>query len=79
MMDIRIGITHAPREISIEIEDDETSVKQTKAAAESALSGMSTTFTVTDKRGRQVVISSAKIAFVEFGAPDGDRKLGFGS
>lgn len=78
-MDIRIGITHAPREISIEIEDDESSVKQTKAAAESALSGKSATFTVTDKRGRQVVIPSAKIAFVEFGAPDGDRKLGFGS
>ena len=78
-MDIRIGITHAPREISIEIEDDETGVKQTKAAAEAALSGMSTTFTVTDRRGRQVVIPSAKIAYVEFGAPDGDRKLGFGS
>lgn len=78
-MDIRIGITHAPREISIEIEDDEKSVKQIKAAAEAALSGMSATFTVTDKRGRQVVIPSAKIAYVEFGAPDGDRKLGFGS
>ena len=78
-MDIRIGVTHAPREISIEIEDDETSVKQTKAAAEAALSGMSTTFTITDRRGRQVMIPSAKIAYVEFGAPDGDRKLGFGS
>lgn len=78
-MDIRIGITHAPREISIEIEDDETGVKQTKAAAEAAVSGKATTFTVSDKRGRQVVIPSAKIAYVEFGAPDGDRKLGFGS
>ena len=78
-MDIRIGITHAPREISVEIEDDEAGVKQTKASAEAALSGMSTTFTVTDRRGRQVVIPSAKIAYVEFGAPDGDHKLGFGS
>lgn len=78
-MDVRIGVTHAPREISIEIEDDETSVKQTKAAAEAALSGISTTFTITDRRGRQVMIPSAKIAYVEFGAPDGDRKLGFGS
>lgn len=78
-MDIRIGITHAPREISIEIEDDESTVRQTKELAEAALGGMSTTFTVTDRRGRQVVIPSAKIAYVEFGAPDGDRKLGFGS
>ena len=58
-MDIRIGITHAPREISIEIEDDETAVNQIKALAEAALSGMSTTFTVTDRRGRQVVVPSA--------------------
>lgn len=78
-MDIRIGITHAPREISIEIDDDEMNVKQTKAAVEAALGGISTTFTVTDRRGRQVVIPSAKIAYVEYGAPDGDRKLGFGS
>ena len=78
-MDIRIGITHAPREISIEIDDDESVVKKTKALAESALGGSSITFTVTDRRGRQVVIPSAKIAYIEFGAPDGDRKLGFGS
>lgn len=78
-MDIRIGITHAPREISIEIEDDESVVKQTKASVEAALGGASTTLTVIDRRGRQVVIPSAKIAYVEFGAPDGDRKLGFGS
>ena len=78
-MDIRIGITHAPREISIEIEDEESVVKQTKASTEAALGGLSTTLTLTDRRGRQVVIPSAKIAYVEFGAPDGDRKLGFGS
>lgn len=78
-MDIRIGITQAPREISIEIDDDEKSVKQVKAAAEAAVSGSTATLTLTDKRGRQVVIPSAKIAYVEFGAPDGDRKLGFGS
>jgi len=78
-MDIRIGITQAAREMTVEIEDDDSTIKQVKAAADAALSGTAATLVLTDKRGRQVMIPSAKIAYVEFGAPDGDRKLGFGS
>ena len=78
-MDIRIGITQAARELTVEIEDEDKSIKQVKAAADAALSGTTATLVLTDKRGRQVMIPSAKIAYVEFGAPDGDRKLGFGS
>jgi hypothetical protein len=78
-MDIRIGITQAAREITVEIEDEDKTIKQVKAAADAALSGTTATLVLTDKRGRQVMIPSAKIAYVEFGAPDGDRKLGFGS
>ena len=78
-MDIRIGITQAAREITVEIEDEDKTIKQIKAAADAALGGTTATLVLTDKRGRQVMIPSAKIAYVEFGAPDGDRKLGFGS
>ena len=78
-MDIRIGITQAAREITVEIEDEDKTIKQVKAAADAALSGTTATLVLTDKRGRQVMIPSAKSAYVEFGAPDGDRKLGFGS
>ena len=78
-MDIRIGITQAARELTVEIEDEDKTIKQVKAAADAALSGTTATLVLTDKRGRQVMIPSAKIAYVEFGAPDGDRKLGFGS
>lgn len=78
-MDIRIGITQAAREITVEIEDEDKMIKQVRAAADAALSGTTATLVLTDKRGRQVMIPSAKIAYVEFGAPDGDRKLGFGS
>ena len=78
-MDIRIGITQAARELTVEIEDEDKSIKQVKAAADAALSGTTATLVLTDKRGRQVMSPSAKIAYVEFGAPDGDRKLGFGS
>ena len=78
-MDIRIGVSHATREISLEMPDDDKSINKTKAAVEAALAGESAILWLTDKRGKETVIPSAKIAFVEFGAPNGDRKMGFGS
>lgn len=78
-MDIRIGVTHAPREISIEMSDDEKSITKIKAAVEASLNGEAAILWLTDKRGKETAIPSAKIAFVEFGAPNGDRKMGFGS
>lgn len=59
--------------------DDDKSLAKTKAAVESALEGKSAVLWITDKRGKETAIPSAKIAFVEFGAPNGDRKMGFGS
>lgn len=78
-VDIRIGVQHAPREISLEMPDDEKSHAKTRAAVEAALEGKSAVLWLTDKRGKETAIQSEKIAFVEFGAPNGDRKMGFGS
>ena len=78
-MDIRIGVTQAPREISLEMADDENVHAKIRAAVEAALEGKSAVLWLTDKRGKETAIPSAKIAFVEFGAPNGDRKRGFGS
>jgi hypothetical protein len=33
---------------------------------------------LTDKKGREVAIAGIKIAYVELGSPEGDRKIGFG-
>ena len=78
-MDIRIGVTQAPREISLEMADDENVHAKIRATVEAALEGKSAVLWLTDKRGKETAIPSAKIAFVEFGAPNGDRKMGFGS
>jgi len=78
-VDIRIGVSHATREISLEMPDDEKSIGKTKAAVEAAISGQSTVLWLTDKRGKETAVPAAKIAYVEFGAPNGDRKMGFGS
>jgi hypothetical protein len=31
-----------------------------------------------DKKGREVGVASAKVAYVEIGSADSDRKIGFG-
>ncbi len=75
-MDLRIGVTQAPRELAIEIEDDQRD--DVKSRIEAALNGATDTLWLTDKRGRDLVIASAKIAYVEVGSADGERRIGFG-
>jgi Protein of unknown function (DUF3107) len=76
-VDVRIGVTQAPREITVEIPDDER--EKVNPAIEGALSGALDVLWLTDKRGKRVGIPSAKIAYIEIGTPDGDRRIGFGS
>ena len=77
-MDIRIGITQAPREIAIEVEDDAKAREALKKNVEAALKGEIITLWITDKKGRDIAIPTAKIAYVEIGSSDAERKIGFG-
>ena len=76
-MDVRIGVTQAPRELSLELADD-TDRDALKAQIEQAMSGDQVLW-LTDRRGRQIAVPIAKLAYVEVGPPDGDRRIGFGS
>ena len=76
-MDVRIGVTQAPREINLEVADD-TDQAALRAKVEAALSGAVDVLWLTDKRGREVGVVAAKIAYVELGTADKDRKIGFG-
>ena len=75
-MDVRIGVTQAPRELTVEVADDERD--DVRARIDAALSGAADVLWITDKRGRQIGVPAAKIAYVEVGTPDGDRRIGFG-
>lgn len=75
-VDLRIGVTQAPRELSIEMPDEER--EETLKALEAALTGATDVLQLTDKRGRVVMVPSGKVAYVEIGANDGDRRIGFG-
>ena len=76
-MDVRIGVTQAPREISVEVADDTNRVELRKQV-EAALTGAVDVLWLTDRRGREIGIAAAKIAYVEIGASDGERRIGFG-
>jgi hypothetical protein len=75
-VDVRIGVTQAPREISLEVDDSDRD--DLKARVEAALSGATDVLWVTDKRGKDVGIPAAKIAYVEVGSVEGERRIGFG-
>lgn len=77
VVDVRIGVTDTPREISLELSDDldRAALKQ---QIEAALSGAVDVLWLTDKKGRDLAVNAAKIAFVEVGASEGERRIGFG-
>jgi hypothetical protein len=76
-VDVRIGVTHAPREINVEM-DDGTDRQKLKADVAAALADGEAVLWLTDKRGRDIGIPSSKVAYVEIGTADNDRKIGFG-
>lgn len=77
-MDVRIGVTQAPRELNVELPDDTDPVELAKQV-EAAMTGALDVLWLTDKKGRKVGVTSAKLAYVEIGTAEGARKLGFGS
>ena len=42
------------------------------------MSGASDVLWVDDRRGRRVAVPASKIAYVEIGSADGERRIGFG-
>jgi hypothetical protein len=69
-------VTQAPREISLEVADDDRAALQ--KSVEAALGGAADVLWITDKRGRTIAVPAEKIAYVEIGTADGDRRIGFG-
>jgi hypothetical protein len=77
-VDLRIGVTQAPRELSVELADD-TDREELKGRIDAALAaGDASVLWLTDKRGKEVGVPVAKIAYVEMGTSESDRRIGFG-
>ncbi|WP_066516682.1 DUF3107 domain-containing protein [Curtobacterium ammoniigenes] len=72
-MDIKIGITNSPREISFESKQSADEIEQAVAAA---IGDKATHVALTDEKGRRFIIPVASIAYVEVGA-EAARRVGF--
>ncbi len=75
-MDIRIGVTDNPREITLQLADD-TDRAALKTEIDTALAGGSGVLWLIDDKGKEVAIPAARLAYVELG-PAGSNPIGFG-
>ena len=63
-MEVKIGVQHAPRELSLDIAD---SAEDIASALDKALAGDGM-FAITDTRGRRILVPARNIAYVEIGS-----------
>ncbi|WP_182523975.1 DUF3107 domain-containing protein [Nocardioides dongkuii] len=62
-MEVKIGVQHTPRELVVDTSDSAEDVEKTLSDAVTS-GGV---FTLTDAKGRKVIVPAAKIAYVEVG------------
>ncbi|NJP42434.1 DUF3107 domain-containing protein [Actinacidiphila epipremni] len=74
-MEVKIGVLHAPREISIE---SSQSADEVEKAVADALSGDAKLLSLVDEHGRKVLVPADRLAYVEIGE-SAARRVGFGA
>jgi hypothetical protein len=74
-MEVRIGVKGALRELSI---DSAQSAEEIEKAIDAALKDGAATLTLSDDKGRRVVVASDKLVYVEIAETEG-RRVGFGA
>lgn len=77
-MDVRIGVLHTGKELEIELAED-ADIAGLTTDVETALGDDNSILWLTDRRGRRVGIPSSKIAYIEVGSPNDERRVGFGA
>lgn len=77
-MDVRIGVLHTMKEIEVEMPSD-TDRDGLKTQITEVLADDDRTLWLTDRHGKDVAIPSAKIAYIELGTADSERRIGFGA
>lgn len=77
-MDVRIGVTYTAKEIDLELGDD-ADADDVQRLVEDAVKGDASVLWISDKKGKRVGIPSEKLAWVEIGSADSERRIGFGA
>jgi len=63
-MEVKIGVRHAPRELVLDVT---ATVEEVEAAVADALDGEHAVLTLTDTRGRRVIVPGRGLAYLELG------------
>jgi uncharacterized protein DUF3107 len=74
-MEVRIGVLHTPKELSVHVD---SSAEEVTAAFDKALAGESV-FWLTDDKGRRVGVPAERIAYLEIEADGATKRVGFGA
>lgn len=73
-LEIKIGVSQSPREIVLEVD---LPADQIETALTDATSNGST-FSLTDVKGKRILLPADKVAYIEIGEPH-QRRVGFGT
>jgi hypothetical protein len=65
-MEVKIGVQNVTRELTI---DTDQAGEDIEATVAKALSGDEQVVTLTDTKGRKVIVPVAKLAYIELGSP----------
>ncbi len=75
-MEVRIGVTQSARELEVDLGDATDGVALgEEIEAKLAAGGI---LWLTDKKGRRIGVPTEKVAYVELGSADDNRRVGFG-
>jgi hypothetical protein len=74
-MELRIGVVHTPKELSLDLDG---SADEIVATFDAALKDGARIVWVTDVRGRRVGIPADKIGYVELDEDGSSKHVGFG-
>ncbi len=74
-MEVKIGVADSPRELVFNSPDTPEQVEHHIRAA--IAEGENAILSLTDDKGKRLLVQTAKIAYVEIGAAD-TRRVGFG-
>jgi len=74
-MDVRIGVLHSPKELSLEVAETAAEVE---ASVNDVLAGKGGVLWLTDVSGRRVGVPAERVVYVEIEADGAAKRVGFG-
>ena len=74
-MELRIGVVHTPKELSLELDGTADDVVGT---IDTAMAGGNAIVWLTDTKGRRVGIPAERIAYIEVDEDGSNKRVGFG-